>query len=157
MSSKKWKKKSTIFFVLFFLLLLVNVPVPMIKVSGEHDTFYFPEKTFSIRWVHSVEKEEWEEFFQWGNNELLLTHTKFKTFGAGVPATGTIIKKEKGYVTYEVNRQMNEVRLVVSDLVQSTLTIEDKAIPLYEWVHDYEEVTIMPTKRPFWMMAFSLN
>jgi hypothetical protein len=143
--------------VLFSFLLIVNVPVSVTKVGYEQQAFYFRDTEFSIQWVHSVEKEQWREFFQRRNDELLLTRTKFKTFGAGVPAAGTIIKKEKGYVTYEVNRPMKEVNLVVSDLVQSTLTIADKSMPLYELVEDYEEVTITPTKRPWWMTWFSVH
>lgn len=74
-----------------------------------------------------------------------------------MPAAGTISKREKGYVIYEVNRPMKEVNLVVSNLVKSTLTINQKEIPLYELVDDHEEVTISPTKRPYWMIWFSVH
>lgn len=41
--------------------------------------------TFSIRWIHSVEVEEWEEFFEVDDRTIFLEATRFKTFGAGVP------------------------------------------------------------------------
>lgn len=103
-------------------------------------------------WVHSVEKEEWQEFYRRSSGSLLLTYTKFKTFGAGVPSEGKITAQEKGYVMYQVGRQMEEVNLVVSKNVHSTLFIGDKKIPLFAMVKDYEEVTIKPAFRPFWTL-----
>ncbi len=41
--------------------------------------------TFSLRWVHSVEQEEWEEFFRITDHSIYVDSTRFKTFGAGVP------------------------------------------------------------------------
>jgi hypothetical protein len=46
---------------------------------------FLKQKEFSIRWTHSVEKEDWEEFFHIQGETILLTSTRFKTFGAGVP------------------------------------------------------------------------
>ncbi|MCA1061402.1 DUF1850 domain-containing protein [Rossellomorea aquimaris] len=46
---------------------------------------FLEEKDVSIRWTHSVEKEDWEEFFHIQDQTILLTSTRFKTFGAGVP------------------------------------------------------------------------
>ncbi|WP_243387170.1 DUF1850 domain-containing protein [Bacillus kexueae] len=39
----------------------------------------------SMKWLHSVEKEEWEETYSVTEDELVLKSTRFKTFGAGVP------------------------------------------------------------------------
>lgn len=151
MSNKQWKRSAFIL-VLFSFIIVLSFPVPLTKVSYPDHNYYFKEKKFSIQWIHSVEKEEWREFYQRDKNDLLLTHTKFKTFGAGVPAQGTILKKEKGYVTYQVNRRMNEVNLIVSHNVQSTLYINKKEIPLFTQVNEYEEVTITPVKGPYWMI-----
>ena len=56
----------------------------------------------SIRWTHSVEKEDWEEFFHIQDQTILLTSTRFKTFGAGVPdhaGDDTYIKDGWVYMT----------------------------------------------------------
>ncbi len=133
---------------------MVSFPVSLTQVSSLEDTFYFKEKEFSIYWIHSVEKEEWQEFYQRGENDLVLTYTKFKTFGAGVPSIGKVTKGEDGFITYKIGRPMKEINLVVSDNVKSTLFIKNKKIPLYTFVKDYEEITIKQAIRPFWMVWF---
>ncbi|MGG4169076.1 DUF1850 domain-containing protein [Rossellomorea vietnamensis] len=63
---------------------------------------FFEEKDLSIRWTHSVEKEDWEEFFHIQDETILLTSTRFKTFGAGVPdhaGDDTYIKDGWVYMT----------------------------------------------------------
>ncbi|ARI76404.1 DUF1850 domain-containing protein [Halobacillus mangrovi] len=91
-------------------LLLVVIEVPALTVTSEGETqAFFPYKDgaeFSIRWQHSVEKEDWEEMFVLKNKEIELSGTRFKTFGAGVPNdTGedTYIKDGWVYMT-EINR-----------------------------------------------------
>ncbi|MBO8157045.1 MAG: DUF1850 domain-containing protein [Bacillaceae bacterium] len=44
------------------------------------------EQSFSVRWIHSVEDEEWEEFFRFEDEQIYMDSTRFKTFGAGVPS-----------------------------------------------------------------------
>ncbi len=47
-----------------------------------------PGDTFHVAWRHSVEREAWIETFKNIDHGLWLTQTRFKTFGAGVPAHG---------------------------------------------------------------------
>ncbi len=86
-------KKNTLFILtsllgLIFFLTQINVHVLEIKRDdGKTDYIKLNEDDgFSIIWQHSVEKEEWEEFFQIKNGAIYLTSTRFKTFGAGVPS-----------------------------------------------------------------------
>lgn len=86
------------------LLMIVKVPILAISTEGTVQRFYFYEEQveFKIRWRHSVEKEEWEEMFVLQGREIVLTGTRFKTFGAGVPNdTGnrTFIKDGWVYMT----------------------------------------------------------
>lgn len=55
---------------------------------------------FTLRWMHSVEKEDWEEWFEvTASGAIEITGTRFKTFGAGVPASaGTETYIENGWV-----------------------------------------------------------
>ena len=41
---------------------------------------------FDIRWQHSVEKEDWIECYMIHDGAIEIASTRFKTFGAGVPA-----------------------------------------------------------------------
>ncbi len=74
--------------ILLFILFAI-IPVNTMILSNQQENImvhpFFKEESFSIRWTHSVEKEDWEEFFHVKNNEIILTSTRFKTFGAGVP------------------------------------------------------------------------
>jgi len=155
MSNKSFKRRSLIIGLL--LIIIFCFPVSLTRVSSLKDTFYFKEKEFSIYWIHSVEKEEWQEFYQRGEKDLVLTYSKFKNFGAGVPSIGKITKKEDGFITYQIGRRMKEINLVVSNNVKSTLFIKNKKIPLYKLVKDYEEITIKQVYRPFWIIWIDSN
>lgn len=46
-----------------------------------------PGTRFSLRWMHSVEREDWIECFRVTDSGAIdIAATRFKTFGAGVPA-----------------------------------------------------------------------
>ncbi|WP_017754774.1 DUF1850 domain-containing protein [Calidifontibacillus oryziterrae] len=149
MSNKKLKRRSFVFGLLFILILFF--PVSVTKVSSLDNAFYFTDKEFSIYWIHSVEKEAWQEFYERQGKDLVLTYTKFKTFGAGVPSQGKIKKNEKGFITYEIGRRMEGINLIVSENVKSTLFIKNRKIPLYKFAGNYEEITIKQVKRPLCM------
>ncbi|MBB6453522.1 hypothetical protein HNQ94_001971 [Salirhabdus euzebyi] len=85
-------------------------------VDGKEYSLDFLQKneTFSIRWVHSVEKEEWEEFFYVNDDEIFIQSTRFKTFGAGVPnnvGEDSYIKDGWVYMV-DINRSIGEVFVV---------------------------------------------
>lgn len=128
-----------------------------VTVEADNQTYWTWQDTFGLAWIHSVEKEEWVEFYELKNDQLLLTHTSFKTFGAGVPSTpndGENTVLENGYVTMDINRMFQSLQLVVSENVQSTLVLEEKEIPLYKLTKNYEVVTISVTKLSLWDMVF---
>ncbi|SFG56253.1 hypothetical protein SAMN05216353_15615 [Halobacillus alkaliphilus] len=85
----KWKfitiAAVTLFVVVF--LEVVQIPLFVIEAEGEaeHVFWYREDAEFSVRWTHSVEKEDWEEMFALEDEMIELTATRFKTFGAGVP------------------------------------------------------------------------
>ena len=54
---------------------------------------------FSLAWRHSVEQEDWIETFAVRDGAIVLVATRFKTFGAGVPAqVGRSTTLENGWV-----------------------------------------------------------
>lgn len=124
--------------LLFFLLWRI----PVVQFDFEGERYYLKETDFTLQWIHSVEKEEWLEFYERDGDSLLLTETKFKTYGAGVPSDGKIISSKDGYVHMEIGRLFNEMNLTVSQNAQTTIKTADKEIPLYDYVEDYEMVTI---------------
>lgn len=106
---------------------------------------YFVEPDFQLRWIHSVEKQWWEEQYSRQDNELLLTNTYFQAFGAGTPSTETFATIQKpGYVGYQINEQLPSLSWVVSRLTQGELDYADHRLLIHNWMPDYSEVIIMP-------------
>ncbi|EIM08033.1 hypothetical protein A1A1_03037 [Planococcus antarcticus DSM 14505] len=124
--------------LLFFLLWRI----PVVQFDFGEERYYLKEKEFTLQWIHSVEKEEWLEFYERDGDSLLLTETKFKTYGAGVPSDGEIISSEDGYVHMKIGRLFTEMNLTVSENAQTTIITAEEEIPLYEYTEDYELVTI---------------
>ncbi|MFG6115302.1 DUF1850 domain-containing protein [Halobacillus sp. MO56] len=92
------------FILLLLPLLFIHLTVLTVSVNDDLERAFFiqEEESFSIRWVHSVEKEEWEEMFVVEDGQIVLDSTRFKTFGAGVPndaGEDTFIKDGWVYMT----------------------------------------------------------
>ncbi|SEQ81758.1 DUF1850 domain-containing protein [Piscibacillus halophilus] len=147
--NSKWLKRGTALVVLLFLIFF---HIPVIQIETENQTYYLRSHSFTLTWIHSVEHEPWSEIYERQNDALVLTETYFKTFGAGVPSDGKIIKAEDGFVHMEVNRPMEKVSIVVSENVQTTIETSTKDIPLYELVENYSEVEI--TAQDFYLWNF---
>ena len=150
LTNSKSKRRGTLLLVLLFLLVVALFPLRFVKITTPHNTLIVFEKTFDIQWIHSVEKEEWIESYAMQGNKFILTTTAFKTFGAGVPSDGIVEARDDGFVHMTINREMDEILLVVSDLVKTTAHFDNKEIPLYELVDDYEEVLIENKWLPWW-------
>ena len=92
-----------------------------------------------------MEKEEWIEVYTMNGTGLILEKTRFKAYGAGVPSTGPTTFTEDGFVEMDIQREMERISLVVSPLVQSSLTTKSgRTYLLYKLVDPYEEVHIQP-------------
>ena len=139
--------RSTLVVVLLILLLY---RIPAVQVLTPDGSFYLKDQTFEIGWIHSVEKEPWYETYQIQDEGLLLVKTRFKTFGAGTPSDGEIIPSDDGFVHMKINRKMEEIHLVVSRDVKTTLYAKTLTIPLFEIVNNHENVDIKVVKLPIW-------
>lgn len=106
--------------------------------------------SFELQWIHSVEKELWRETFQISGQELLLTTTQFKTFGAGTPSSADVIATTDGWLDYKINRVLPHINWVVSRNVESTVLTELGAWPLYRDFADYAELHIQVMQMPRW-------
>ena len=139
----------SICFIMLLLFLLLKDSTT--QVSYMEENFFLKEETFEIGWIHSVEKEQWFETYKRKNGSLYLVETRFKTFGAGTPSTGEIIRSNDGFVHMKMDMKMDELRLAVSENVQTTLYTKTSTVPLYELVKDYETVIFEVKKIPLWL------
>ncbi|ROO29470.1 hypothetical protein SAOR_03190 [Salinisphaera orenii MK-B5] len=98
---------------------------------------------FALRWTHSVEKEAWIETFAVRDGAIELMATRFKTFGAGVPAAaGRRTTLEDGWVV------MHDIHRVVDPLAVQAAAAED-----YSLRHDgHWHALSEPGKKPILMI-----
>ena len=75
-------------------LMISSRPIASLQISSTDFQCVLTEQSFTLQWIHSVEKELWQEHYQTANQQLLLSTSHFKTFGAGTPSNeGTITSK----------------------------------------------------------------
>lgn len=131
-------------------LLFIPTNVLTIKVDGKINQLHFYEdgELFSLRWVHSVEKEEWEEFFYVQDDKIFIQSTRFKTFGAGVPSHAgkqSFIKNGWVYMT-DIHREIGDVLAVRTGKETHHRFIYDgKTV---EWEHPEKSYQIQSEKSP---------
>ncbi len=132
------------------LLFSLFYRLPVIQLDFGHTIYYLKEDHFELRWIHSVEKEEWVEVYQREDDELILTETYFKTFGAGVPSDGEVIDAQDDFIHMKISERLSEMNLTVSENVKTTIISNETEILLYEITNDYESVTISIEYLPIW-------
>ena len=148
MSNKKyWLLVAVLILALVCPLFLIRKEI--VLVEYEQGQFLIKDE-FTIGWVHSVEKEPWYEIYKVYNNHLYLKETYFKTFGAGTPSDGTFIETDDGYVHFMINKPVQEINLVISDNVKTTIYTKNEEIKLYKLAEDYSSVSFKIQKIPLW-------
>lgn len=122
------------------------VEVRVAGLEGDDDKVcYFTDPDFELRWIHSVEKQWWEEQYQRMDDELLLTTTYFEAFGAGTPSTEKLAPVQKpGYLGYQIDEKLPNLNWVVSRLTKGKINYGGHRFLIHQWVPDYSEVVIMP-------------
>lgn len=131
--------------LVFFVLWASVSQQPVVEVQVDGTTCYFTEPNFELRWIHSVEKQWWEEQYQLTDDGLLLTTTYFEAFGAGTPSTEALAPIQKpGYLGYQINETLPSLNWVVSRLTKGELNYADHRLLIHEWAPDYSEVTVTP-------------
>ena len=148
LQNKRWwliSSATVIVALVFFLLWALSTREPVIEVRVDGKVCYFVEPNFELRWIHSVEKQWWEEQYLRENDGLLLTTTYFEAFGAGTPSTEVVASvKKPGYIGYQINERLPSLNWVVSRLTKGEIDYADHRILIHQWVPDYSEVVIMP-------------
>ncbi len=111
------------------------ISVVMVSTDGKAEAaiFYSRDASFSIRWQHSVEKEDWEEIFVVKDDQIVLKDTRFKTFGAGVPndaGKDTFIKDGWVYMTDIDQLIGKELAITTGRSTNHSFLTEDSKTPL---------------------------
>ena len=112
---------------------------------------------FTIRWMHSVELQPWEEVFRIDEGYgLVLDRTRFKSFGAGVPNdAGNKSEIKDGWVIFSrINKKMAEVTYGISDYGKHVFCYRDFHLKLYEIIPDGDGLNIKTSKLPLFSYIF---
>lgn len=107
---------------------------------------------FTMKWMHSVELEPWEEIFRIDEKgEIVLDRTKFKAFGAGVPSkSGNKAEIKDGYVIFSgINKKIPEITYGISNFAKHTFYFRNNEYNLYEMVENDSPVKIYTTQIHF--------
>lgn len=141
--------KSIIFIIVLLFLLLLSYPTYYIRVQAEQFYCYFDSDNFSLSWRHSVEQQNWVEFYQRQGRQLKLYETWLQTFGAGTPNEGNLVSNvEQGYIGYSEQLLYPELNWIVSPTMQGTININGQKLALYQLLPAYSEVNIQVQHLP---------
>lgn len=152
----KYRKTLKLSIILLIVIVFLYFPVRAFTVSNGDQlsyAFLLKEKAFSVKWIHSVEKEEWIEFFKVSNQTIYLDSTKFKTFGAGVPSySENPTKLHDGWVHMDVDREIgNELIVRSTSLNDYQLNYHSNRYPLIPSDYAYTvEVKNVPILHVIW-------
>lgn len=112
-----WIKRGVVVLV---MVVLVMFPIPVLLVSEpDHPpALVIPlvhGKTFSLEYVHSVQKTPVQEHFSLApGNKLVLKSTTYQSLGVGLPflpEEGNLVNDNGTFVLSGLNRQFNKIRI----------------------------------------------
>ncbi|WP_245391681.1 DUF1850 domain-containing protein [Salinicola aestuarinus] len=141
---KRFKGKTLAVVVMLVIIAAVVVyPLPWLVVKeGSAWRLALPGGSgtqFTLRWMHSVEKEDWEEWFSVTDaGAIEITGTRFKTFGAGVPASaGTETHLADGWVV-----------MTGIDRIVDPLLVQAAAAEHYRLIHNGRVIPLSHSAPP---------
>lgn len=110
-----------------------------------------PEQSFTLSWIHSVERALWRESYQVKNGALHLYRSQFKTFGAGTPYNEASTLSD-GFVETAPNVQLPVLYWMISRNVTSTIEVNHQVWPIHQDFDDYTEITLTTTQHNIWTL-----
>lgn len=144
--------------VLIFLLILLTLAflilnkLWIISISSNEKTISIPSlsNTFSIIFVHSSEKQPWENIFEVKRDKLVLKTMKVASIGPGVPSSiedGWKVKIKDGFIVYDrVDKEFGFLDIKLSKISPHYLKIGNKKINLVNFFGDNAIIRIRAGK-----------
>jgi hypothetical protein len=104
-----------------------------------HPLVFFPsnDKVLTIAWRHSVELQPWMEIYKVDSQGMLsLEETRFKAYGAGVPAVdGKVVTNENGFfVVRGIKRHLEKYSLFYTPSSSYSLQMGGEKYMLKDYV-----------------------
>lgn len=136
--------------VVLSLLVIISRPILSLQVISANFQCALTSPNFKLQWIHSVEKELWQESYKVADKQLMLTTTQFKTFGAGTPSNGIVIPSKDGWLNYQVGLFLPDINWIISRNVESTILTKQGIWRIYQKFDDYAEIHIQVIQVPRW-------
>ncbi|GAW91583.1 DUF1850 domain-containing protein [Calderihabitans maritimus] len=155
-------KKIIVFLLAILGVTVVFLPIiPVLTVYDQHSNnvllaFRLENNTFSVRWIHSVELEPWQETFQLRKGRLVLQETRFKAYGAGMPTNGKEeIFVENGWIIIRgINRTYDSLPISISKVSGYQLISGEKVVNLNDWTIDGQKIVIKGNRVGLWSLIY---
>lgn len=121
MKSRAWHKALLVLLVIVLAAGVILCPLPVLQVKDNHNqALLIPllkGKSFSLEYVHSVQKSPVREHFVVGeDNQIQLTSTTYQSLGVGLPflpSEGQLVNNQGEFELTGMNRVFREIRLAV--------------------------------------------
>ncbi len=139
-------------FILFFLLIIIllttyylyNQEITLLKIIDYKENNIIWEikadegDKFTIKYLHSVARTPVLEIFEIKNGEIVLTSTEYQSYGAGLPFLDEhqYSLENNKFIIREINKQLPDIMLRVSDYALHELIFENEIYKLYELTKD---------------------
>jgi hypothetical protein len=133
-----------ILIILFAAYYLYNQEITLLKIIDyKENNIIWEAKTvegdkFTIKYLHSVAKTPVLEIFEITNGEIVLISTEYQSYGAGLPFLNEhqYILEDNKFIIREINKELPEILLRVSDYALHEFIFKNKVYKLYELVKD---------------------
>lgn len=97
----------------------------------------------TVSWTHSVQKSPWEEVYEWKKEQMVLTHARITSTGAGMePPDDAIFDGQ--YWHFQPNRVLTEVLFQHSPYVDGyTLCTNQRCEKLNTWMPALKSIEVV--------------
>lgn len=137
--------------MLFAVSFFLN-KIYIITLSSKDRVINVPAlgNSFSVIFIHSSEKQPWENQFRIERNKLVLSVMKVASIGPGVPSNveeGWTVRIKDGYIEYgNVNKKYDYLDIKVSRISPHYLEVGNRKYNLVEMFKDGEVIRIRARK-----------
>lgn len=130
--------------VLLALIIILFIPIfPKLLINNK--IFNIEKKEFIISYTHSVNKGLVRDYYIIRDKNIILSKTRFVSYGAGIPEPEKRQKfrETEDYIEIsDINRKIDNLYLFVGTIANHKIEIDEKKIELKEIFKPQENIKI---------------